>query len=168
MKDEINWTEKEGIIYIPFDHCQKNYLEWIEYLCSKGVVMSCFVKQLVESYDSTGIDSISKIAILKGESFKDNKRTNTDIRYRTDDLGFVHGDKLSLVVAFIVRCLSDKQIDTMGFSRIVTMHHPTISPEGVLSLLETRLYESHSHLCVYGDTTDCRWSKNWGFAVGVL
>ncbi|MCK4918717.1 MAG: hypothetical protein KAS02_02950 [Candidatus Pacebacteria bacterium] len=169
LRDEItiskptrSWREKDGVIHFSVTSDGTTGGEWIKRLEGKDFHLSDCSKQLLRSSDFKPTDSITtEVAVLKGAFFKDKDRITKKIRAEADNRGFI---KLNAEVACLVReKFTDKEIKTMGFDWLITMHKPIKDSVSVLGLLGTGWDGGESCLGAYYGGPGSLWGRGSGF-----
>ena len=141
LRDELTvsepvraWEERDGVIYFTVTFVRRTGEEWILYLKSKGFRVSDYAKSVLRSSDFKSTNGVTyNIAVLKGMLFQDSERVTKNIRAKADRRKLT---KPNAEVACLIReKFTDKELEAMGFWRIVAMHEPINDSNGVPRLL---------------------------------
>ena len=160
------WTEKDGVIRFSVTSDGTTGEEWINRLEKQGFIISDWAKRLLLSKDfkpTTGI--VYTIAVLKGNLFSDNERITKNIRKDAENRKLTTPN--AEVACLIREKFSDKELETMGISCIVTFHKPIKGSDGSLNLLNTIRSGDGSWLNAYYGDPYCVWYSLDGFAFEV-
>ena len=173
LRDEISisepvrsWREEDGIIYFSVTSDGTNGEEWIARLEAKGLRVSDWAKSVLRSSDFTPTSGVTTtIAVLKGSLFEDNDRFTKKIRAYAAKRKF---SAPNAEVACLIRAkFTDKEIEAMGLSWIITMHEPIKDSGGCPSLLSARRYGCGSWLHADRGHPGRGWVRHRGFAFSV-
>lgn len=158
-----SWREVDGVIYFSVTSDGTTGEEWIARLEKKGYHVSVYTKILLRSGDFKPTSgNTTAIAVLKGVIFKDVDRITKKIRAEAERRKLT---KPNVEVACLIReMFTDKEIEDMGLSWIVTMHEPIEDSTGALSLLRSYRYGNGSCLYPRCDDPDGYWDSDGGFA----
>ena len=158
---ERQWNEKDGIIRFSVTSNGKTGPEWEDYLKKAGHSISQYAHDLLHSDEFVPTNSVTyEIVILKGERYSDDKRSTKNIRKDAETR------KLSTPNPEIA-CLnrdkfSNKEIEQMGLTWIITMHESIKDSDGSPDLLGVRR-GGGSWLNANWDDPDNRWNRDNGF-----
>lgn len=162
-----SWREVDGVIYFSVTSNGTTGEEWLARLGKKGYHVSAYTKILLLSEDFKQTSGVTtEVAVLKGVIFKDVDRITKKIRAEAERRKL---SKPNVEVACLIReMFTDKEIEDMGLSWIVTMHEPIKDSTGALSLLRSYRYGNGSCLYPRCDDPDGYWDSDGGFAFEVV
>jgi len=165
-KPTCNWREQDGVIYLSVTSDGTTGPEWIKRLEKKSFRLSDYAKGIFRSSGFKPTKGVKyEIVILKGLLFEDNDRITKNIRAEADKRKL---DKPNAEVTCLIReNFSDKDIEAMGLTWIVTMHEPIKDSDGALGLLDTDCGADGSGLDACYDSPGIRWDRERGFAFAV-
>lgn len=157
------WTEKDGVIYFTLTSNGKTGDEWITHFEGKKLSVGSYAQSVLrhKNFKPTKVGTVHNIAVLKGELFSDEDRITKNIRAEAKKWKMT--DPHAEVACLIRDAFSDKEIEEMGLSWIITMHEPIPDSDGdprVLGSHGSGDYELHAF---NGDSDDC-WFRGRGFA----
>jgi hypothetical protein len=171
LRDELTVSEparrfrvEGGVIYFTLPATDGTTgPQWIERLEKKGVQLSKWAKDVLNSPDfkpTTGV--VNNIAVLKGELFTDSNRITSKIRAEADKRKF---SKPNAEIACWIRdTFTDKEIEEMGLIWIVAMHEPIKDSDGDLGLLDAGRHGDGPWLGADDGRPGHRWRRGHGFA----
>ncbi len=165
-KPARRWGEKEGGNIICFSLTTNGLTgrQWIKRFEKLGIKLSDYAKSLLLSPDfkPTKAGVTIPIEVLKGQLFTDEDRTTTNIRASADKRGLT---KPNAEIACLIReTFSDKEIEAMGLTWIITMHEPINDSDGDPLLLGARRYDDRPWLGACCVKPGDRWHRSRGFA----
>ncbi len=157
------WTEKDGVIYFMLVSNGKTGDEWITHFEGKKLSVGNYAQSVLrhKNFKPTKVGTVHHIAILKGELFSDGDRITKNIRAEAKKRKMT--DPHAEVACLIRDNFSDKEIEEMGLSWIITMHEPIPDSDGVLNLLGTRQYDDF-RLFACNSHPDHSWHRGNEFA----
>lgn len=160
---EPRWTEKDGVIYLTLLSNGFTGPQWKDHFRQRGTELSKNAQAALDSPDfqASKAGTIKHIAIIKGETFADDKRITRVIHAKAVDLKFTTLDMES--ICLIRDTFSNKEINAMGLRWIVGMHDPvTIDGAPLLLTADARGYDPWL-FTDFGNPVD-RWTREDGFA----
>ncbi len=157
------WREQDGVIYFSVTSDGTTGEEWIARLEKKSFRVGDYAKSVLRSKDFKPTKGVTtEISVLKGMLFEDNNRITKKIRAEADKRKLT---KPNAEVACLIReMFTDKEIEAMGLTWIVTMHEPIKDSDGDPELLSTDRDGADCWLGTYYDDGGYRWYRNDGFA----
>ncbi len=163
VESQRNWREQDGIIYFSVTSDGTTGEEWIKRLEKKGFYLSDHAKSALHSPDFKPTKGVTtEIAVLKGMLFEDKGRITKKIR------AFAAKRKLGApnaeVACLIRENFSDKDIEAMGLTWIITMHEPIKDSIGDPRLLGPYRVVGGRWLGAFYDQSCDRWHREIGFA----
>ena len=162
-----HWREEDGVIYFSVTSDNESGEGWIKRLEAKGYRVSDYTKSVLHSPDFKPTNGVTtKIAVLKGSIFEDSDRITQNIRAEADKRGLTKPD--AEVACLIRDQFSDEEVEAMGLWWIVAMHEPIKDSDGGPNLLGAGRSDDGRWLDVCCGDPDCRWDREFGFAVAVL
>jgi len=157
----IEWEERDGIIFFQLVSLRKTGKEWLSYFEKHHIPASRHAREMLLSPDFAATVSkagyVYQVRIMKGNSVPDRKRTTRLIGQRAH---WLIPDVLtpSAEVSPLIRAaFSDTEIKAMGFEEIVTFHFPI---NGRFLDIDTETGKLESAPAGPNDT----WHKEHGFA----
>ena len=159
----LDWTEKDGVICFSITSDGTTGPDWICRLEKEYSWISKWVKEILNSPDFNPTSGVTtEIAVLKGELFSDRERTTDNIRSEADKRKLQTPN--AEVACLISEKFTNKEIEAMGLSYIVTMHKPVNDSDGGSNLLLTHRHDNESWMPPYYDCPGHEWSRDGGFA----
>lgn len=157
------WTEKDGVIYFTLISNGKTGDEWITHFEGKKLSVGSYAQSVLrhKNFKPTEVGTVHNIAVLKGEMFSDNDRITKNIRVEAKKRKMT--DPHAEVACLIRDAFSDKEIEEMGLSWIITMHEPIPDSDGCPSVLGTSRCDD-CELCAYRGYPGDSWFRDDGFA----
>jgi len=160
------WREENGVIYFKLISDGATGAQWIERLEKQGFKLRKYAKELLLSKEfkpTTGVTY--EIAVLKGNCFTDENRITKKIRNEAAKRKFSTPN--AEIACLIRETFSDKEIEKMGLSWIVTMHKPIKDSYGDLSLFSAYRDGDDSWLNTFYDNPvhQCDQSRGFAFVV---
>jgi hypothetical protein len=160
------WHEEDGVIYFDVTSDGTTGEQWIARLKEKGYRVGDYASQVLRSSDfvpTTGVTT--RIGVIKGEFFADDKRITKLIRAEADGRDF---QKPHAEVACLIReKFTDEEIKAMGLTWIVAMHEPIKDADGHPFLLSASRFGGGWWLRAYWGSPDFGWGRASGFAFAV-
>lgn len=162
------WIEKDGVIYFSVTSDGKSGPEWIAYLEKKGDQVGDYAKQLfcyeIPYYrafvPTSGVTY--QVAVLKGMIFSDKDRVTKKIHKDAVQRKLVTPNA---EIAFLIRDkFTDKEIEAMGLTWIITMHEPITDFDGCSYLLYVSRYDDRRCLNAHREYSGSQWGREDGFA----
>lgn len=118
----VKWFEKDGMIYFSVTLNGMSGKEWIKHFESKGIKIGDYARQILLKIKPGKKGTASQIAVIKGESFSDDKRSTSKIWEEADKRNL---SKPNAEVACLIRDMfTDEEIKRMGLHWIIAMHKP--------------------------------------------
>ena len=102
-----------------------------------------------------------KLAIIMGDEFEDDKRTNENIRVEAAKRGYL--DPSVELAPYVREMFSDEDLEQMGLWALIVMHQPVSVSCGFLSLLGLRRCVGGRWLNTFDGRPDGGWSRGRGF-----
>ena len=166
-------VSKLTVIYLSVKSDGTTGPDWEKWF-DKITTISHWTRFILNSSDfkPTKKGTIHNIAVLKGMFFEGGDRITENIRakaYAGTYAGtFIQNQKLldpnAEVACLIRKKLSDKEIEAMGFWRIVVMHEPIKNSVGFPCLLSADCGRGGRLLNAWSGMPDFGWHRNCGFA----
>lgn len=157
------WREQDGIIYFTVASDGTSGEDWITRLEGNGMRLSDYAKSVLRSSDfkpTSGV--IYEIAVLKGMLFSDSDRVTKKIRTEAQARNF---STPNAEIACLIRDkFTDKEIEAMGLTWIITMHNPITDSGGRPGLLDADRNDGGSWLRTYWGYPGSKWLRESGFA----
>jgi len=157
------WREQDGIIYFTVASDGTSGEDWITRLEGNGMRLSDYAKSVLRSSDfkpTSGV--IYEIAVLKGMLFSDSDRVTKKIRTEAQARNF---STPNAEIACLIRDkFTDKEIEAMGLTWIITMHNPITDSGGRPGLLDAYRLDGGSWLRTYWGYPGSKWLRESGFA----
>ena len=157
------WTEKDGVIYFTLVSNGKTGDEWITHFEGKKLSVGSYAQSVLrhKNFKPTKAGKVYNIAVLGGNLFSDNDRTTKSIHAEAKKRKMT--DPHAEVACLIRDAFSDKEIEEMGLSLIITMHEPIPDSDGRPDVLGSRRSDD-CRLYAYGAHPDDGWRCVNGFA----
>ncbi len=173
LRDELSvsepirsWREEDGVIYFSATSAGTTGEDWISRLEGKGFRVGGYAKQVLRSADFKPTSGVTtEVAVLKGMLFEDNDRITKNIRAEADKRKFL---KPNAELACLLRLkFTDKELEAMGLTWIVTMHEPINDSDGVPGLLDASRDGDGRWLLACVGRPGYGWVRDGGFAFAV-
>jgi hypothetical protein len=157
------WTEKDGVIYFTITSNGKTGDDWITHFEGKKLPVGSYAQSVLrhKNFKPTKAGTVHNITVLKGELFSDEDRITKNIRAEAKKRKMT--DPHAEVACLIRDAFSNKEIEEMGLSWIITMHEPIPDSDGDPSVLGARGsgdYELDACRGILGSS----WNRDGGFA----
>jgi hypothetical protein len=158
------WREEDGVIYFSVTSDGTTGAEWIERLEKKGYCVRHSARYVLCSEDFKPTNGITtQLAVLKGKLFndrEDRKRLTSNIRAEAERRKL---ETPNAEVACLIRDMfTDKEIEEMGISWIITMHEPIN-----LSILGMHSSNGKLLLDAFSSNPESYWDGSGVFAFSV-
>lgn len=160
---ERQWTEENGVIRFSITSNGMTGPEWEEHLKKQGHSISDYAHQLLHSEDfvPTKAGEVKEVVILNGELFTDSERITKKIRKEAQKRNL---STPNAEIACLIRDkFSNKEIEQMGLTWIITMHEPVEVSGGDPRLLSV-YRDGGSWLHAFWDYPVNGWRRDFGFA----
>lgn len=159
-------TEKDGIIYFSVKSDGTTGEEWIVRLEGKRYRVGDYAKSVLRSKDFKPTNGVTTwVAVIKGELFTDENRITKKIRKFAGSMKLFEPN--AEVSCLIREMFTDKDLEAMGLTWIITMHKPIKDSGGYLRLLRAARDGDGSWLLTYYGNSDGQWGRHGGFAFAV-
>ena len=156
------WTEKDNVIYFTLVSNGKTGDEWINHFEGKKLPVGSYAQSVLrhKNFKPTKAGTVHNIAVLKGELFSEEDRITKNIRAEAKERKMT--EPHAEVACLIRDAFSDKEIEEMGLSWIITMHEPIPVSDGDLGVLGSNRYDDY-RLDAYNGAPDYEWNRDGGF-----
>ncbi|MFA6587535.1 MAG: hypothetical protein WCT08_00530 [Patescibacteria group bacterium] len=136
--------------------------EWITHLEEKRYRVGDWAKQLLRNKKFVATNGKTyTLAIIMGDEFKDNERTNKNIRETAHARGYL--DPSVELGPYLREMFSDEDLKKMGLWALILMHEPIADSVGDLYMLGVDRFDVGRWLNTYHGNPDDRWHREIGF-----
>jgi hypothetical protein len=157
-----NWREEDGVIYFSVTSDGTTGPQWIERLEGKSSRIGDYAKSVLRNEDFKPTNGVTtKVAVLKGMLFEQNKRITKNIRIEATNRSL---ETPNAEIACLIReKFTDEEIKAMGLIWIVAMHEPIKDSDGAPRLLNANRFDGGPWLFAYDDEPYSMWRHELGF-----
>lgn len=135
---------------------------WIKRLEKKKYNVSDYAKQLLRGAKFVATNGVTyTLAMIMGDEFEYNDRTNQNIRAEAYKRGYL--DPSVELGPYLREMFSDEDLKKMGLYALVLMHEPILDSDGVLHMLGANRIDLGRWLDTFYGTPGHRWDREVGF-----